>query len=133
MLLRWWWMVVVVLASTGLSACYTCKVYCPHLLTIEFVDGAGNPLTPDSVALTEPRPDVPGFNDPRVCGSKLASCEGNRLTLDVGADTRAIRAKAATGETFEGTVSPTWAESPLPSGACLCPGTVATVQLTLTT
>ena len=117
--------------ATGGSACNCCKVYCPENVTIVFVDRAGAPLTPESVTIVEEEnPTAPEFNDPRTCANPQVVCRENRLTFDLSGRTR-IRARATTGEIFEGDVSPTLAQSPLPNGACECHGLVGTVEVTL--
>jgi hypothetical protein len=124
-----WWLAA---ALPLFSASGCCKVYCPEMLTVVFLDRAGAPLTPESVTIVEEElPAAPEFNDPRVCGSAEAQCSDNRLTFDLSRRTK-IRARATTGEIFEGEVSPAWAQSPKPEGVCECSGTIATVELTLT-
>ncbi len=127
--MRW----VLLVLSVVASAC--CKVYCPAVVTLVLVDANGSPLTPESVTLLRPVPEVAGFNDPMPCGGRAVTsparvaCDGNRISFDL--QSSPIRVKATTGEVFEGEVSPEWRPNPKPDGVCECSGQLATLELTL--
>ncbi len=112
--------VIVVL----LSGCEQprCLSSCATLQTLIFEDASGAPLAPlrvrDSQREVHECPPLDGG-----VGSDFVTCEGNRFTYDQrNLNMHVIRAEAASGEVFEGRITPVLKATAASSSSCGCEG-----------